>query len=68
MREISIAEADIDTVAAEITRFASDLPSLEDLVNFDSPAVKVIDCVLSLRRPYDKFVIPRLKNFQEQTS
>ena len=41
MREISIAEVDIDTVAVEITKFASDLPSPEDLADSRSPAVKV---------------------------
>ena len=33
MREINIAEADIDAVATEIARFASDLLNPEDLVN-----------------------------------
>ena len=63
MREISIAEADIDAVAAEIEKFASDLPSPEDLADFRPPAVKVIHCVLSLRASYDKVVAPRLKAF-----
>ncbi len=63
MREINIAEADIDAVANEIVKFASDLPSPEDLVDSRSPAVKVTDCVLSLNRPYDTFVAPRLKTF-----
>ena len=66
MREINIAEADIDAVATEIATFASDLPSPEDLVNPQPTAIKVIDCVLSLRRSYDKFVIPRLKNFRNR--
>lgn len=66
MREINIAEADIDAVATEIVRFASDLSSPEDLVNPQPTAIKVIDCVLSLRRSYDKFVIPRLKNFRNK--
>lgn len=66
MREINIAEADIDAVATEIATFASDLPSPEDLVNPQPTAIKVIDCVLSLRRNYDKFVIPRLKNFRNK--
>ena len=66
MREINIAEADINTVAAEIMKFASDLRSPEDLVNSSPPAVKVIDCVLSLRRSYAKFVKPRLKNFRNK--
>ncbi|MCY3740224.1 MAG: hypothetical protein OXH00_04325 [Candidatus Poribacteria bacterium] len=63
MKEVNIAEADINTVATEIMKFASDLPSPEDLLDSRSPAVKVIDCVLSLNRPYDSFVVPRLKIF-----
>ena len=66
MREINIKETDIDAVADEIVKFASDLPSPEDLVNPQPTAIKVIDCVLSLRRSYDKFVIPRLKNFRNK--
>ena len=66
MREINIAETDVATVATEIAEFASDLPSPEDLVNRRPTAIKVIDCVLSLRRNYDKFVIPRLKNFRNK--
>jgi hypothetical protein len=30
------------------------------------PALKVIDCVLSLNRPYDTFVVPRLKDFERE--
>ena len=63
MKKINITEADIDAVSTEIVKFASDLPSPENLVNSHPPAIKVIDCVLSLRRDYDKIVIPRLKNF-----
>lgn len=63
MKEISIAEADVVAVATEIVKFASDLPSPEDLVNSRPPAVRVIDCVLSLNRKYDTFVVPRLRTF-----
>ena len=56
-------EDDIDTVATEIMTFASDLQSSEDLVNSNPPAVRVIDCVLSLNRPYKTFVVPRLNAF-----
>ena len=63
MRKINITEADVAAVATEIMKFASDLPSPEDLVDSRPPAVKVIDCVLSLNRPYDTFVVPRLKIF-----
>lgn len=63
MRKTNITEADVAAVAAEIVKFASDLPSLEDLVDSRPPAVKVIDCVLSLNRPYKKLVVPRLNTF-----
>jgi hypothetical protein len=29
------------------------------------PALRVIDCVLSLNRPYDRFVVPRLNGFED---
>ena len=63
MRRINITEADVAAVATEIANFASDLPNPEDLVDSRSPAVKVIDCVLSLNRPYDTVVVPRLETF-----
>src|SRR4051794_1105203 len=31
-----------------------------------SPAVRVIDCVLSLNRRYDGFVVPRLDAFEQR--
>ena len=64
MRIINIIEADVAAVATEIAQFASDLPNPENLVNSQPTAIKVIDCVLSLRRSYDRFVIPRLNNFR----
>ena len=64
MKKINIAEADIAAVATEIMKFASDLPSPEELVNPRPPAVKVIDCVLSLNRRYEIFVVPRLNTFK----
>ena len=66
MKEINIAEADIAAVATEIVKFASDLPSPGDLVDSRSPAVRVIDCVLSLNRPYKTVVVPRLNTFVEK--
>src|SRR5713226_1341646 len=30
------------------------------------PALRVIDCVLSLHRPYDSFVVPRLDSFERK--
>ena len=66
MRKINITEADVAAVATEIAKFASDLPNPKDLVNSQPIAIKVIDCVLSLRKSYDRFVIPRLKNFRNK--
>lgn len=63
MRETNITEANVAIVATEIAKFASDLPSLEDLVDSRPPAVRVVDCVLSLNRKYDTFVVPRLRTF-----
>jgi len=30
------------------------------------PALRVIDCILSLNRPYDSFVVPRLNRFERE--
>src|SRR5437879_2394933 len=31
-----------------------------------APALRVIDCVLSLNRNYDRFVVPRLDRFEQR--
>lgn len=66
MREIS--ESDIAAVAAKIEE--EELPhmflaegSAASEYN-EATAVAVIDCVLSLNRQYDRFVVPRLKDFK----
>jgi hypothetical protein len=44
-----------------------DFPSVTPSVDrawFREPALRVIDCVLSLRRNYDLFVVPRLDGFE----
>ena len=38
----------------------------DDLIWSASPAAKVIDCVLSLNRPYDSFCWPRVERFIEK--
>ena len=63
MKEINIAKTDIDIVATEIVKFASDLQSPEELVELRPPAALVIDCVLSLNRPYETQVVPRVNTF-----
>ena len=63
MKEINIAESDISAIATQLKRISSDVSSPTGPEWSYPPAVKVIDCVLSLNRKYDTFVIPRLKTF-----
>ena len=65
MRKTSITESDIAAVAARLEQIARDIPATvtEGPEWSNPPAVKVIDCVLSLNRNYDKFLVPRLKTF-----
>ncbi len=65
MNEIGIAEADINAVVEGIKRLGSDVQGFGtvDPAWSRPPAVLVIDCVLSLNRKYDGFVVPRLDAF-----
>ena len=65
MREINIAEADIAAVATRIEQLAPEIPGFGsvDPAWTRPPAVLVIDCVLSLNRNYDTFLVPRLETF-----
>lgn len=65
MKAINIAESDIAAVAARLEQIAPDIPATvtEGPEWSNPPAVKVIDCVLSLNRNYDTFVVPRLEAF-----
>ena len=65
MRKTSITESDIAAVAARLEQIARDIPATvtEGPEWSNPPAVKVIDCVLSLNRKYDGFVVPRLRTF-----
>ena len=66
MKGINIAEVDILTVAAELEQISPNVKVPIDPEWSRPPAVKVIDCVLSLNRPYDTFVVPRLDTFVER--
>lgn len=62
----AIQPSDMEQVAAALAR---DLPGIQP--SFDrawsrSVAVRVIDCVLSLNRKYDAFVVPRLDEFERR--
>jgi len=57
---------DTDRLRAALQRdFQVVLPS-SDRAWSRAPALRVIDCVLSLRRNYDRFLVPRLNRFEEQ--
>ena len=68
MKEIPIAKADIDAVVEGIKRLGPDVQGYGhvDPAWSRSTAVRVIDCVLSLNRKYDGFVLPRLDAFVEK--
>ena len=70
MRKTSITESDIAAVAARLEQIARDISATvtEGPEWSNPPAVKVIDCVLSLNRNYDKFLAPRLKTFMNNCS
>ena len=65
MKEINIAEADIAAVATRLEQLSPNIPGFGsvDPAWTRPPAVLVIDCVLSLNRNYDTFLVPRLKTF-----
>lgn len=68
MKEINIAEADVDLVATRLKQLSPNIPGFGsvDPAWKRPPAVLIIDCVLSLNRPYDRFVVPRLDAFEEK--
>ena len=65
MKEINVAEADVAAVATRLEQLSSNIPGFGsvDPAWTRPPAVLVIDCVLSLNRNYDTFLVPRLKTF-----
>ena len=65
MRKNDISETDIGIVASKLKQLSSNIPDSKPIDPEWSrpPAVKVIDCVLSLNRKYDSFVVPRLETF-----
>ena len=57
---------DTGQLLATIRRdFAAAVPS-SDRAWSRAPALRVMDCVLSLNRPYDSFVVPRLDSLEQQ--
>ncbi len=68
MKDIGIEKADLDAVAEGVRRLGPDVRGYGtvDPAWSRSTAVLVIDCVLSLNRKYDAFVVPRLDAFVEK--
>ena len=65
MKEINIAESDVAAVATRLEQLSPNIPGFGsvDPAWTRPPAVLVIDCVLSLNRNYDTFLVPRLETF-----
>lgn len=65
MKKVSITEADVAAVATRLKQLSPNIPGFGsvDPAWARPPAVLVIDCVLSLNRNYDTFLVPRLKTF-----
>ena len=59
-------ESDITALTAKLEQIAPHVSKRDDPGRSHPPAVQTIDCVLSLNRPYDKFVVPRLKVFMNR--
>jgi hypothetical protein len=57
---------DEEKLVAALRQFAPRVVAPKGRAWSREPAVRVIDCVLSLNRPYDRFVVPRLDRFEER--
>jgi hypothetical protein len=63
--EFNLSKIDgYERLVGELRRLAPELAPSKDRVR--EPALRVIDCVLSLNRWYEGFVLPRLNAFEEQ--
>jgi hypothetical protein len=57
---------DVENLRRAIRRDFPVIAASEDRAWSRPPAVRVIDCVLSLNRQYDNFVVPRLDEFEKR--
>jgi hypothetical protein len=58
------AGSDHERLVAALRQLAPSIRPSQDRAWRREPAVRVIDCVLSLNRAYDSFVVPRLDRFE----
>ena len=65
MKRNDISESDVIIIANRLEQLSPHIPGFGSVDPAWSrpPAVLVIDCVLSLNRNYDTFLVPRLKTF-----
>lgn len=61
-----MARSDHERLVAALLRMRPHIRQSEDRAWSRSVAVRVIDCVLSLNRNYDRFVVPRLDRFERE--
>ena len=68
MRETNITETDVAIITSRLQELSPHIPGFGsyDPAWSRPPAVLVIDCVLSLNRKYDTFVVPRLEAFMNE--
>ena len=59
-----IDEAEVAQLVDVLQKLGSNIAPSQDAAWTNPVAVKIIDCVLSLNRPYDRFVVPRLELFK----
>jgi len=59
-----IDEAEVAQLVDALQKLGSNIAPSQDAAWTNPVAVKIIDCVLSLNRPYDRFVVPRLEQFK----
>ncbi len=65
IRRTGTQDGDIERLAEALRRDFPEAKPSEDRAWSRAPAVRIIDCVLSLNRQYDAFVVRRLNKFEK---